>query len=75
MRFVKVSPVSTASPPRRTSSATPPPSSTAPPRQTLWVSRLEGYIILRDLERYLVKLTRDFLFLASKQTDGPHREG
>ncbi|XP_062309465.1 uncharacterized protein LOC134013771 [Osmerus eperlanus] len=74
MRFVKVSPVSTTTPPKLTGSATP-PASTAPPQQTLWVSRLEGYIILRDLERYLVKLTRDFLLLASKQTDGSHREG
>ncbi|XP_046906410.1 uncharacterized protein LOC124488015 [Hypomesus transpacificus] len=74
LRFVKVSPVSTTSPPKLTGSATP-PASTAPPQQTLWLSRLEGYVILRDLERYLVKLTRDFLLLASKQTGGSHSEG
>lgn len=34
--------------------------------QTVWDSRVEGYIILRDLELYLTKLARDFLLLASK---------
>ncbi|KAJ7995965.1 hypothetical protein DPEC_G00232170 [Dallia pectoralis] len=34
--------------------------------RTLWASRLEGYIILRDLERYLTKLTRDFILLQNK---------
>ncbi|XP_074528507.1 uncharacterized protein LOC141791758 [Halichoeres trimaculatus] len=33
---------------------------------TVWDSRLEGYIILRDLDLYLTKLARDFLLLASK---------
>uniref|UniRef100_A0A3B1IUU0 Ciliary neurotrophic factor n=1 Tax=Astyanax mexicanus TaxID=7994 RepID=A0A3B1IUU0_ASTMX len=28
-----------------------------------WVSRLEGYVILRDLERYLTKLARDYTLL------------
>lgn len=34
--------------------------------QTMWDSRVEGYIILRDLDLYLTKLARDFLLLASK---------
>ncbi|XP_010730097.1 uncharacterized protein LOC104919725 isoform X2 [Larimichthys crocea] len=34
--------------------------------KTVWDSRVEGYIILRDLELYLTKLARDFLLLASK---------
>ncbi|XP_073335716.1 uncharacterized protein [Pagrus major] len=34
--------------------------------QTLWDSRVEGYVILRDLDLYLIKLARDFLLLASK---------
>ncbi|KAM9384866.1 uncharacterized protein KZ484_006583 [Pholidichthys leucotaenia] len=34
--------------------------------KTVWDSRVEGYIILRDLDRYLTKLARDFLLLASK---------
>ncbi|XP_015255216.1 PREDICTED: uncharacterized protein LOC107101001, partial [Cyprinodon variegatus] len=34
--------------------------------RTLWESRVEGYIILRDLHLYLTKLARDFLLLASK---------
>ncbi|KAK5859175.1 hypothetical protein PBY51_003259 [Eleginops maclovinus] len=34
--------------------------------QTDWDSRVEGYIILRDLDLYLTRLARDFLFLASK---------
>lgn len=32
----------------------------------VWDSRVEGYIILRDLDLYLTKLARDFLLLASK---------
>uniref|UniRef100_A0A671Y470 Ciliary neurotrophic factor n=1 Tax=Sparus aurata TaxID=8175 RepID=A0A671Y470_SPAAU len=36
--------------------------------QTLWDSRVEGYVILRDLDLYLTKLARDFLLLASKTT-------
>lgn len=32
----------------------------------IWESRVEGYIILRDLDLYLTKLARDFLLLASK---------
>uniref|UniRef100_A0A3B1JZJ6 Ciliary neurotrophic factor n=1 Tax=Astyanax mexicanus TaxID=7994 RepID=A0A3B1JZJ6_ASTMX len=31
-----------------------------------WVSRLEGYVILRDLERYLTKLARDYTLLRAK---------
>uniref|UniRef100_A0A3Q3M138 Uncharacterized LOC113142801 n=1 Tax=Mastacembelus armatus TaxID=205130 RepID=A0A3Q3M138_9TELE len=34
--------------------------------KTVWNSRVEGYIILRDLDLYLTKLARDFLLLASK---------
>lgn len=34
--------------------------------KTVWDSRVEGYIILRDLDFYLTKLARDFLLLASK---------
>ncbi|KAK1882320.1 Proline-responsive transcriptional activator PutR [Dissostichus eleginoides] len=37
--------------------------------QTVWDSSVEGYIILRDLDLYLTRLARDFLFLASKHTD------
>ncbi|KAK7925591.1 hypothetical protein WMY93_007901 [Mugilogobius chulae] len=33
-----------------------------------WDSRVEGYIILRDLDLYLTKLARDFLLLATKTT-------
>ncbi|CAJ1064184.1 uncharacterized protein LOC119475692 isoform X2 [Xyrichtys novacula] len=33
---------------------------------TEWDSRVEGYIILRDLDLYLTKLARNFLLLASK---------
>ncbi|XP_020485892.1 uncharacterized protein [Labrus bergylta] len=33
--------------------------------KTEWDSRVEGYIILRDLDLYLTKLARDFLLLAS----------
>ncbi|XP_041864370.1 uncharacterized protein LOC121654343 [Melanotaenia boesemani] len=34
--------------------------------RTVWDDRVEGYIILRDLNLYLTKLARDFLLLASK---------
>ncbi|XP_053187089.1 uncharacterized protein LOC128370930 [Scomber japonicus] len=34
--------------------------------KTKFDSRVEGYIILRDLNLYLTKLARDFLLLASK---------
>ncbi|CAL9685720.1 unnamed protein product [Knipowitschia caucasica] len=34
--------------------------------RTRWDSRVEGYIILRDLNLYLTKLARDFLLLATK---------
>ncbi|KAG7515544.1 hypothetical protein JOB18_011120 [Solea senegalensis] len=34
--------------------------------KTMWDHRVEGYIILRDLDLYLTKLARDFLLLASK---------
>lgn len=49
---------------------TPTPGNAAPARdtgpKTVWSSRVEGYIILRDLDLYLTKLARDFLLLASK---------
>ncbi|XP_049896748.1 uncharacterized protein LOC126387967 isoform X1 [Epinephelus moara] len=53
------------------SSWTKPTSPTAPVNpqtrsKTVWDSRVEGYIILRDLDLYLTKLARDFLLLASK---------
>lgn len=34
--------------------------------RTVWDSRVEGYIILRDLDLYLTRLARDFLLLATK---------
>uniref|UniRef100_A0A3B4GZR5 Uncharacterized LOC102205818 n=1 Tax=Pundamilia nyererei TaxID=303518 RepID=A0A3B4GZR5_9CICH len=44
-------------------SSSPLPSSRS---RTVWDSRVEGYIILRDLDLYLTKLARDFLLLATK---------
>lgn len=50
--------------------ASPPPGNAALTRdtgpKTVWDSRVEGYVILRDLSLYLTKLARDFLLLASK---------
>ncbi|XP_041947647.1 uncharacterized protein LOC121708799 [Alosa sapidissima] len=37
-----------------------------PPRST-WEQREEGYMVLRGLKRFLVRLTRDFTFLKNKQ--------
>ncbi|KAL4608473.1 interleukin-27 subunit alpha-like [Arapaima gigas] len=37
------------------------------PSLQLWASRLQGYVILRDLSCYLGKLARDFTLLASEQ--------
>nr|XP_006006797.1 PREDICTED: uncharacterized protein LOC102350913 [Latimeria chalumnae] len=34
--------------------------------QNDWLSRLQGYIILRDLERYLSKVIHDFTYLYTK---------
>ncbi|KAK2828479.1 hypothetical protein Q5P01_019513 [Channa striata] len=34
--------------------------------EIVWDRRVEGYVILRDLDLYLTKLARDFLLLASK---------
>uniref|UniRef100_A0AAY4CP92 Uncharacterized protein n=1 Tax=Denticeps clupeoides TaxID=299321 RepID=A0AAY4CP92_9TELE len=34
---------------------------------SLWARRLKGYIILRDLDRFLVRLARDLIFLKAKQ--------
>ncbi|XP_054899852.1 uncharacterized protein LOC129368766 [Poeciliopsis prolifica] len=54
----------------RSSWVRPIPAATLQNRQrssrTVWESRVEGYIILRDLDLYLTKLARDFLLLASK---------
>ncbi|XP_040038648.2 uncharacterized protein LOC120822792 [Gasterosteus aculeatus] len=55
----------------KNSSWTKPTFPTTPPNpqtrsKTVWDSRVEGYIVLRDLDLYLTKLARDFLFLASK---------
>ncbi|XP_048840148.1 cardiotrophin-2 [Brienomyrus brachyistius] len=36
------------------------------PTQKLWSSRLQGYVILRDLGRYMEKLVREFILLATK---------
>ncbi|XP_071390945.1 interleukin-27 subunit alpha [Centroberyx affinis] len=58
----RVSPTSPSVPP----ASQGPPLSHQPPSQMLWDSRVEGYIILRDLDLYLTKLARDFLLLASK---------
>lgn len=40
--------------------------------KTVWDSRVEGYIILRDLDLYLTRLARDFLLLASKTHMNQH---
>ncbi|KAJ8343077.1 hypothetical protein SKAU_G00330050 [Synaphobranchus kaupii] len=42
-----------------------------PPKQDLWSNRRQGYIVLRDLERYLVKLARDFILLKARHRGGP----
>ncbi|XP_018606073.1 cardiotrophin-2-like [Scleropages formosus] len=34
--------------------------------QLSWHKRLQGYVVLRDLERYLGKLVRDFILLRSR---------
>ncbi|XP_053341184.1 uncharacterized protein LOC128512080 [Clarias gariepinus] len=36
------------------------------PASSQWVSVLEGYVILRDLERYLSRLVRDYTLLQAK---------
>uniref|UniRef100_A0A668AMA7 Uncharacterized LOC115371692 n=1 Tax=Myripristis murdjan TaxID=586833 RepID=A0A668AMA7_9TELE len=56
---------SSVNPTASTPSQNPPPSY-QPPSNLTWASRVEGYIILRDLNLYLIKLARDFLLLASK---------
>ncbi|KAG9351645.1 hypothetical protein JZ751_022896 [Albula glossodonta] len=47
-----------------------PPPTPLLPLQDLWSSRQLGYIILRDLERYLGKLARDFIILRTCSTLG-----
>ncbi|XP_047462152.1 interleukin-27 subunit alpha [Mugil cephalus] len=42
------------------------PSSHEGGSKTTWDSRVEGYVILRDLDLFLIKLARDFLLMASK---------
>ncbi|XP_034406259.1 uncharacterized protein LOC117742748 [Cyclopterus lumpus] len=49
-----------------TKPTSPPPFNPQTRSKTEWDSRVEGYIILRDLDLYLTKLARDFLLLASK---------
>ncbi|KAL2094249.1 hypothetical protein ACEWY4_008968 [Coilia grayii] len=42
------------------------PTATSPPRRTprsLWAQRQEGYVVLRDLNRFLFRLALDFNFL------------
>ncbi|XP_029028819.1 uncharacterized protein LOC114869109 [Betta splendens] len=51
---------------KATSPTVHPPLNTEASSKTAWDSRVEGYIILRDLDLYLTKLARDFLLLASK---------
>ncbi|XP_018547229.1 uncharacterized protein LOC108893571 isoform X2 [Lates calcarifer] len=60
MSYMKSSWVKPTSPTVRTA-LNPEPTS-----KTVWDSRVDGYIILRDLDLYLTKLARDFLLLASK---------
>ncbi|KAJ8401666.1 hypothetical protein AAFF_G00376370 [Aldrovandia affinis] len=60
----------------RMDSTTPPHASTSPapssqprstsPKQDRWSSALRGYIVLRDLDRYLGRLARDFIILNSR---------
>ncbi|XP_033907398.3 cardiotrophin-2 [Acipenser ruthenus] len=48
----------------------PPPAEVLPPEllnpQSEWLSKLQGSIILRDLEKYLGKVVRDFTLLKSR---------
>ncbi|CAN9501722.1 unnamed protein product [Ophioblennius macclurei] len=48
-----------------TSATTRSPSEPHSRSKTVWDSRVEGYVVLRDLDLYLTKLARDFLLLAS----------
>ncbi|CAB1316316.1 unnamed protein product [Coregonus sp. 'balchen'] len=70
LRCVNSSSVSPISPPALTGAVSPPSSHQAPSK-SLWTSRLEGYVILRDLERYLTKLARDFHLLKTKHRGPP----
>ncbi|CAB1352669.1 unnamed protein product [Coregonus sp. 'balchen'] len=70
LRYVNSSSVSPTSPPALTHPVSPSASHQAPSK-SLWNSRLEGYVILRDLERYLTKLARDFILLKTKQSGPP----
>ncbi|KAL4647556.1 cardiotrophin-2-like [Arapaima gigas] len=53
------------SPSGQTVTQQPPPPSLLRPRLS-WHKRLQGYVVLRDLERYLGKVVRDFILLKSK---------
>ncbi|XP_021473961.2 uncharacterized protein LOC110533775 [Oncorhynchus mykiss] len=70
LRCVNSSNVSPTSPPALTRAVSTPSSHQAPSK-SLWTSRLEGYVILRDLERYLTKLARDFILLKTKHRGPP----
>uniref|UniRef100_A0A3B3R2W1 Ciliary neurotrophic factor n=1 Tax=Paramormyrops kingsleyae TaxID=1676925 RepID=A0A3B3R2W1_9TELE len=48
------------------SGPTPSPALDSTPSPQLWSSRLQGYVILRDLGRYMEKLVREFILLATK---------
>ncbi|XP_036379814.1 uncharacterized protein LOC118774570 [Megalops cyprinoides] len=51
-------------------SSVAPPSTTPTLAWQLWASRQEGYVILRDLDRYLGKLARDFILLTQSRRRG-----
>ncbi|XP_023867436.1 cardiotrophin-2-like [Salvelinus sp. IW2-2015] len=70
LRCVNSSSVSPTSPPTLTRAVSPSSSHQALSK-SLWTSRLEGYVILRDLERYLTKLARDFILLKTKHSGPP----
>ncbi|XP_077596268.1 uncharacterized protein LOC144212352 isoform X2 [Stigmatopora nigra] len=53
---------------RSTKATIPPMGTLSPPKnlpKTIWERRVEGYLLLRDLNLYLTKLARDFLLLTS----------
>lgn len=56
----------------------PPPPTVAEPQcphassERDWDSRVEGYVILRDLDLYLIRLARDFLLLATQSDTSQH---
>uniref|UniRef100_A0A4W4EXR4 Ciliary neurotrophic factor n=1 Tax=Electrophorus electricus TaxID=8005 RepID=A0A4W4EXR4_ELEEL len=62
--FQSPNPSPTSSPTSHSRSASPASSSSS--GSSRWVSRLEGYVILRDLELYLGRLARDYTLLSAK---------